>query len=74
MDYDYELLSSHPHAGKRVKLVEGSEPGTVEGIQVVGQFMALVEDEEGRRYYAKRSDLGRVTVTPLGPRRRGRRR
>lgn len=68
MSYDYELLPSHPHAGKRVKLVEGSAPDTVQGVKLPSiPFMALVEDEEGKRYYASRSDLGIVTVTPLAP-------
>lgn len=72
--YDFEIIGDHPHAGKRVRLVEGSAPGTVQGVTPPGSsFMALVEDEDGVRYYAGRSDLGRVTVTPLGPRRRGRR-
>lgn len=75
MSYDFEIIGNHPHAGKRVKLVEGSAPDTVQGVKLPTRpFMALVEDEEGTRFYAGRDDLGRVAVTPLGPRRRGQRR
>jgi hypothetical protein len=69
MTYDFEIIGDHPHAGKRVRVVEGSAPGMVQGTRPVGggAFMALVEDAEGNRYYAGREDLGRVeAAAPLG--------
>lgn len=67
----FQLIGSHPLAGKRVRLVAGTTPDMVEGITVNGVFMALCEAEDGIRCYAERSDLARVTLTPLQRRKRG---
>lgn len=74
-DYDFQLIGSHPHAGKRVRLVPGDTPDKIQGMRVAGVFMALCEDEDGQRYYAERKHLAQVTITPLVPakRKRGRR-
>jgi hypothetical protein len=72
MTYDFQIIGDHPHAGKRVKLVEGTTPEHVQGITVGGMFMALCEDEDGQRYYAKRSDLAQVRLEPLERKRKRR--
>lgn len=72
MNEEFQLIAPHPHAGKRVKLVQGSTPDMVEGITVGGVFMALCVDEDGQRYYAERAHMARVRLESLARKRRRR--
>lgn len=69
---EFQLIAPHPHAGKHVRLVQGSTPEMVEGITVGGMFMALCEDEDGQRYYAERAHMARIRLEPLGKQKRRR--
>lgn len=62
--FDFQLTNDHPHIGKRVRLIPGDLPDSVQGIMIGTIFMARCEDETGQHYYATEAQL-RYVRTPV---------